>query len=285
MRVVFHPYQAFLVALVLLVMAASSLSANEPEAVSVAYTPETLVVDGALPELSADAFAVFDVKSGKILATENSQAVLPIASVTKLLTAATVLRTEDLTNEYVVKEVDLEAHGRAGRLSSGEHYSIHEILFPLLLESSNDAAAVIERETKGDILRRMNAYAKELGATSLSVSDASGLSDRNTASVQDLVTITRSLYVEVPQVFDISRLKQRVGPYVAWSNNSPILATEYRGGKHGFTEAAQRTLVALFEEEFTAGNRVIGYVLLGSEDLRADTAALRAFVEKSVTLK
>ncbi len=131
----------------------------------------------------------------------------------------------------------------------------------------------------------MNGYAAELGASTLRVADASGLSPENRASAHDLAHLTSILYRTQPHLFDMARLTKRAGPYTAWQNNSPVLAPEYRGGKHGFTEAANRTLVALFEETFPAGSRVVGYVILGSGDLAADTALLRDFVATKVTLE
>lgn len=285
MQSLFRPYQVFLVSAVVLVMAASTLFASTDRPVEVSYVPATLVVTETAPALAATSYVIFDVETGKVIASQSGDTIAPIASVTKLLTAATVLRTANLEEEYTVEATDLEAHGRAGRLSAGEVYTARELLFPLLLESSNDAAAVFERETKGDIVRRMNGYAAELGASSLTVVDASGIASENKASAADLARLTSTLYRIEPHLFDIARLTKHAGTYTAWQNNSPVLAPEYRGGKHGYTEAANRTLVALYEESFPAGTRVLGYVILGSADLAHDTALLRDFVHETVTLQ
>jgi D-alanyl-D-alanine carboxypeptidase len=284
MRFTLHTYQIFVVAGVLLVMVASSVGAADTPVV-VTYTPETLVVHDTAPAVTATAFAIFDATTGRLLATQNKDLVLPIASVTKLLTAATVLRTVDHTDTYTITEADTAAHGRAGRLEVGEVYTAHELLFPLLLESSNDAAALFERVTEGDIIRRMNGYAKELGASTLAVADASGLSDRNVASVNDLAKLTAALYDTEPRVFDMTKLSKRTGPYTGWTNNSPVRNKQYVGGKHGFTEAAGRTVTAVYTETFSAGEWPIGYVLLGSTDLVADLETLRDFVATHVTLE
>ena len=281
----FRPYQVLIVSTVVLIMAASSLLASTERPIEVIYVPETFVVLDAAPTLPVTSYLIFDVETGKIVASQDSDVVAPIASVTKLLTAATVLRTVSLDDTYTVTTTDTNAYGRAGRLGVGETYTARELLFPLLLESSNDAAAVFERETQGDIIRRMNGYAAELGASTVVVADASGLSDRNKASARDLAHLTSTLYRLEPHIFDIARLSKQAGPYAGWQNNSPVFSPEYRGGKHGYTEAANRTLVALFEESFLADSRVIGYVILGSNDLARDTALLRDFVTTSVTLE
>jgi len=78
-------------------------------------------------------------------------------------------------------------------------------------------------------------------------------------------------------LFDITRLKTRAGDYVAWSNNSPVIAEDYRGGKHGYTEAASRTLTAVFSEKtLPLGlERELIYVILGSDNLALDLERLR----------
>ncbi len=265
-------------------MAASTIASTE-RPVTVTYMPKTLVVKEALPVLNALAYAIFDVDTGLIIAKSGSDEPLPIASVTKLLTAGAVLRTLRSEDNYTVLQADTEAYGRAGRLSAGESYTAHELLFPLLLESSNDASAVYERVTQGEIVKSMNLLARDLGATTLNVADASGLSDKNQASVNDLAIMTSALYKSEPHLFDITQLSRRAGPYVSWTNTNPVLDESYKGGKHGFTEAANRTLVALYDEKFTTGNKTLGYILLGSEDLTGDTKTLREFVKQGVRLE
>ena len=279
-----RPYQVFLVAGIVLVMGASSFASTEKPVV-VTYAPDTLVAEERGPHISARAYAIFDASTGRILAAQEMDEALPIASVTKLFTAAAVLGSEEVDTEYTVRDVDVASHGRAGRLSAGETYTAHELLFPLLLESSNDAAAVLERETKGEIVSQINEYAKEQGASTFNVTDASGLSDNNVASAEDLATLTSVLYRTMPHVFDMTQFSKRVGPYVTWTNNSPVRGGSYRGGKHGFTSAANRTLVAIFDESFDESTKAVGYVILGSDDLALDTEVLRSFVREHVTLR
>ena len=115
--------------------------------------------------------------------------------------------------------------------------------------------------------------------------DASGLSDKNVSSAADLMHFLSYVYVNKQHLLDISRLEHFVGSYTGWVNNSPVITASYRGGKHGYTEAAGRTLVALFEEQFGESTGIIGYVLLGSENIAADTALLRGFVAQSVVFE
>jgi D-alanyl-D-alanine carboxypeptidase len=239
----------------------------------------------ATPSVSAKAFLAFDLLSGEVIISERQTDVLPIASITKLLTAATVLRHSDRDEIVSVLATDVATEGRAGRLSAGDTYSRYELLFPLLLESSNDAAAVLERVTDGEIVSEMNDYAAELGASTLTMTDASGLSAANRASAEDLMRVTRQLFRVAPHVFDITQLNKRVGETVVWLNNSPLLTTDYQGGKHGYTEAAGRTAVALYTETFGSEERIIGYVVLGSDNLSRDVRLLRDHIQTHVSFQ
>ncbi len=290
MRSLLHPVQLFIIGAVLLVMASSSLatsvsSSAAPEVVAETSDSLRITAGDISPAITASSYLVFDMESGETIVAHRDEVVLPIASVTKLLTAATVLRTFDLNATATIAKADYVTEGRAGRLAVGDTYTFYDLLFPLLLESSNDAAAVYERVTENDIIRQMNGLAAELGTKNLVAADASGLSDRNQASAQDLRILTRAIHTTLPHVFDITQLSNRVGPEIVWTNNSPVLTTNYRGGKHGYTTAANRTLVAIYNEKISNDERTIGYIILGSDDLRQDVRKLREHVLANVTLE
>lgn len=250
----------------------------------VAHTSPVFHIDAEPPVLSdVRSYVVFDVATGAVLAESDADTPYPIASVTKLPAAAIVESILPLEATTTLTWSDVEAEGRAGKLKPAQQYTYRELLFPLLLESSNDAAAVYEREYENVLLNAMNEMVDAYGATSTSFSDASGLSDANVSSARDLALITTHLYAEHPFVFDITTLSQYIGPYTGWVNNNPVAAEPgYLGGKHGYTEAAGRTIVALFDEPFVVGRRQMGYVILGSNDLKADMDTLRTYVSKSV---
>ncbi|MCA9357619.1 D-alanyl-D-alanine carboxypeptidase [Candidatus Nomurabacteria bacterium] len=225
------------------------------------------------PNVSARAYTVFDINTGEVLFSQNSDEPLPIASVTKLFTASAALRSSQLDSQVEVTQDDVAAEGRAGKLEAGQKYVLRDLLFPLLLESSNDAAAVFER-TLGKI-----------SFPQVQLADASGLSSYNVASASDLAASVSQLYHQQAYLFDITKLPQYIGSETGWVNNSPVRDLPgYQGGKHGYTTAANRTLVAIFSEP-TLANREIGYVILGSNDLKADTLSLRELVTNSVRLE
>lgn len=271
--------------IVALIISVGYQVAASPKAIVVPYQANKLVAKSEPLTLDVSAYAIFDVETGEIISAYNDETVLPIASVTKLITAAATIKQLPEERETTISQTDVAQDGHSGRLSVGERYTPHELLFPLLLESSNDAAATLERTAEGDLVGEMNELVEKAGAKDMVLSDTSGLSARNVASARDLATVTSYLYKTEPHIFDITRLSKRAGPYVGWSNNSPVLEDNYRGGKHGYTEAAKRTLVALYEETYPAGKKTLGYVVLGSENLRSDIEKLRLYAAESVSLE
>ncbi len=215
--------------------------------------------------IAAKAYGVFDVETGELLFGQNLEEELPIASVTKLFTAAKVLTQPNIFDESItITESDVVTEGGSGKLEVGQIYKVHNLLFPLLLESSNDAATALVRKV-GDIT-----FQNEI------LADGAGLSAENKASVNELAKETINLYKSEPHLFDITTLSQMVGEYTGWINNSPVRDLEgYRGGKHGYTVAANHTLVAVFAENALDDQEFV-YVILGSDDLLADTEVLRA---------
>lgn len=276
-----HPWWLLGVLLVCLIFAYHDV-ASSPVMESSLPSPAYHVMD-IPPVLSAKAFGVFDLLSGEMLVSHNETDVLPIASVTKLATASVLVANYDLEQKVYIEESDLLGEGRAGSLEVGEEYTYRDLLFPLLLESSNDAAEAYERTTEGVLVKKMNQLAEELQLVSTNFVDTSGLADTNQSSVLDLASLLRHIHQETPLVLDISQLRNYVTINKTWTNNSPVREADYRGGKHGYTEAANRTAVALFAEDFSVGERQLIYVILGSNNLTADTEILRNFVAKSVT--
>lgn len=265
-----------LAVVVVLSYSEGDLSSASPSAVAKpVYQVETAEV------LLPAAYVVFDVESGEVLLESKSESVLPIASVTKLFTAAAMMEG-DLTASTTISYQDTWAEEDFGKLHAGEEYVLRELLFPLLLESSNDAAAHFERVTKGEVIKEMNRLATEAGLANTNLVDASGLSAKNVSTAADLARFLSYLHQNHSHVLDITTLRQYVGPYTGWVNNSPVLSKDYAGGKHGYTEAALRTGAVLFKEDISGTQRTIGYVVLGAASLSADIAQLRDFVHTRV---
>lgn len=265
-----------LVAGTLLIVFADVPSGTQP--------PAYQITPALSPTVSARAWGVYDTETGERLLAHESGAALPIASLTKLMTAAVAYeRVPAATTTLSWRAVATE--GRAGRLEVGETLSVYELLFPLLIESSNDAAeALAEQAGRDSFIGGMNLAAARLGMLDTVYADPSGLSPENISTVDDLARLVGHLAAREPHLLDITRLSQYVGVAHTWVNVNPVAGVDtFRGGKHGYTEEADRTFVGLFEHEFPGGERrTLTIVLLGSENLVADVAALRSVVDLSV---
>jgi D-alanyl-D-alanine carboxypeptidase len=233
--------------------------------------------------VTATSLYVFDVETGQEIVSTNKDSVLPIASVTKLLSASLFYTHANLEATTSIVWSDIATDGKAGKLAYGDIYTYRELMYPLLLESSNDAATVLLRVSP-TIVGDMNAYVKNIGLTNTVFEDTSGLSILNVGTAQELGLLSLNVYKEYPHIFDITKLTQFIGSNTGWRNNNPLVGEQgYRGGKHGFTYEANRTAVAFFEEKIVTGQtRVVGYVLLGSDNIKNDIDLLRALVQQNV---
>ncbi len=235
---------------------------------------------------TAKSVMIFDVESGTEIASLNSTEVLPIASVTKLLSAAVFYEHAPLEATTSITWSDLETYGEAGRLRYAQEYTYRGLLYPLLLESSNDAATTMLR-VYPSLLDQMNEFVAQQGLASTTFSDTSGLGDGNVSTAYELSLLVQAIYQKEPHIFDITNLTQFIGDHTGWMNNNPLVAENgFKGGKHGFTESAHRTGVVFFDEVLASGHtRKIGYVVLGTDDLKGDIAFLRDQIQKNVRVK
>lgn len=240
---------------------------------------------GAPESVTADSWLIFDMETGEPIAEQSADAVVPIASVTKLMTAEIAFADMDLATTTMISYEAIATEGRAGRLVAGEHMTIRELVFPLLLESSNDASsALAEAYGHQAFIKRMNARARELGMQETAFADASGLSPENRSTAKDLGILLSHIFNARRHLLDITMLSQYVGVRHDWRNNDPVVGSVgYLGGKHGFTGEAGRTFAGVFEAHLRGGElRPIGIVLLSSDDITHDVERLRSFVEANV---
>ena len=262
------------------------LPTNEAEAGQATYQIKSAEGDLASPNISASSYLVFDLETAQVLLEHNPDQVLPIASVTKLFTAVALIQNYLLEATTTITWSDLATEGEAGKLRFGQTYSYRELLSPLLLESSNDASSALVRATDYSLVSLMNEFVKNNGANKTTFFDASGLDERNVSTATELASLVRVINIQERYIFDITQLPQYIGPYTGWLNNNPVHTfSGYRGGKHGYTLAANRTLVALIDQPFKADNRMLGYILLGSDNLQSDVTNLQSFITNSVDYK
>jgi serine-type D-Ala-D-Ala carboxypeptidase (penicillin-binding protein 5/6) len=239
------------------------------------------------PTLSSLSYLVADLETGKVLLSQNINQELPIASITKLMTALVAEETLGLDAKTIVTQDAIDTYGTQGDLKKGEQYTVQELLYPLLLESSNDAAeALAYSKNREDFLNSMNEKAKTIGLINTSFEDASGLSAQNTSTVTDLFRLTQYIAKYRSYIFDITTMNSKKLANKTWINNSRFRSErDYLGGKNGYIDEARKTHVVLFEEDFNKSKRKIVYIILRSDDVSYDIGLLRDFVQKNVEYK
>ncbi len=242
--------------------------------------PATIAPVKLAPEIraqvSAESFLVASLSTGRIISSENSKEVLPIASLTKLVTAVVALDT--ISNKKItITAADIREEGNTGKLVHGETYTGKELLYPLLMVSSNDAGTALARSYgKAQFIAKMNAFVWSIGAINTAFTDPTGLSYGNVSNTEDMVKIVTWIEKNRPEIFEITREKTKSIRTHTWTNSIPFLnMSEYAGGKNGFTDEARRTSVSLFSyPELGKDFEKVAIIVLKSADRNKDTLAL-----------
>lgn len=165
---------------------------KKAKAVRVAATPD-LTKDGA-PNLLSHGAMVFDPVTGRALFSKNADSPVPIASITKLMTAMVVLEGKQSMDEAIIIDAaDIDTlKGSHSRLPVGTAFRREDLLRLALMASDNRAAAALGRTYPGStpaFVEAMNAKAKSIGLQNAHFVDPTGLAPSNVASPQDLALL------------------------------------------------------------------------------------------------
>ena len=150
-------------------------------------------------ELKSSVALVMDQDTNEVLFSKNPGAVLPIASLTKLMTAVVVTDAQlplDETLTITQDDVDTEKGSRS-RLTVGTQLTREEMLHLALMSSENRAAHALGRHYPGGLttfVAAMNRKAQELGMLDTHYVEPTGLSSKNQSSAKDLATLVKAAY-------------------------------------------------------------------------------------------
>lgn len=162
--------------------------------------------------LRSDVVLVVDLNTGDELLAKNPQRVVPIASITKLMTALVVLHTRAPLDEVLTiasDDVD-RLKNSSSRLRVGVRLTRREMLQLALMSSENRAAHALARSHPGgesEFIADMNATARQLGMHSTSFTDPTGLSPSNRSTARDLARLVRAAS-KVPLLSQLSTMSQ-----------------------------------------------------------------------------
>ena len=150
-------------------------------------------------DLKSSVALVLDQDTKEVLFSKNSAAVLPIASLTKLMTALVVTENKMPLNEVLSitqDDVDLEKGSRS-RLMVGTQLTREQMLHLALMSSENRAANALGRNYPGGVsafVVAMNRKAADLGMLDTRYAEPTGLSSNNQSSARDLATLVNAAY-------------------------------------------------------------------------------------------
>ncbi len=207
------------------------------------------------PKLRSSFALVYDEQTQRPLYTKNPDAVTPIASITKLMTAMVVLDSKpDLDEEISVSDADQDMLKRThSRLGVGTTFTRREMLNLALMSSENRAASALARNYPGGTaaaVAAMNAKARELGMMNTTFRDPTGLNSQNVSTARDLVKMVAAArkYKLIHQfTTTASRLVEgQRGRELRFNNTNPLVkSTSWEIGlsKTGFINEAGRCLV------------------------------------------
>jgi len=159
-------------------------------------------------ELKSGVALVLDQDTNEVLFSKNSDAVLPIASLTKLMTAVVVTEAKQPLDELVTitdEDIDTEKGSRS-RLRVGTQLRREDMLHLALMSSENRAANALGRNYPGGLsafVAAMNHKAQALGMNDTHYVEPTGLSSRNQSSARDLATLVKAAH-EVPLIRELS---------------------------------------------------------------------------------
>lgn len=240
-------------------------------------------------DLKSSAALVMDQDTNEVIFAKNSEAVLPIASLTKLMTAAVIVESRLSMDDMVsitAEDVDTEKNS-SSRLMVGSTLTRGELLHLALMSSENRAAHALGRTYPGGMyvfVAAMNNKARVLGMTDTRYVDPTGLNSRNQSSAKDLAVLVKAAYQQ-PLIRELSTSHEytaRVGArQIQFHNtNSLVRSPSWDIGlqKTGYIVEAGRCLVM---QARMAGRKFILVFLdsAGKYSRQADAERVRRWIE------
>ncbi|WP_028548712.1 D-alanyl-D-alanine carboxypeptidase family protein [Paenibacillus sp. UNC451MF] len=248
----------------------------------------------AAPPVSthAEAAALIDVTSGRILYSQQGDKQMRIASLTKIMTAIVAIENSKLSDMVQVSKNAAGKEGSSIYLKLGEEMSMNHLLYGMMLRSGNDAATAIAEHVGGTVegfAYMMNEEAKLIGMSRSSFKNPSGLdADGHYSTANDMAKLAaHALHNPVFQDIVKTKVKKAPNPNEAWDyswlNKNKMLSL-YEGAdgvKTGYTKTAKRCLVS----SATRNGQQLAVVTLNDGDDWADHAKLLDYGFKNFPLQ
>jgi len=251
---------------------------------SIEIAPQAALNKGTLERavVPAKSAVVVDLNTGQTIVEKSSQEAIPMASLTKLMTAYVIMQSHQPQEVIKLGPAVAAVGGESQRLGlqEGESFTVGDMLKALLIYSANDVAVGLaswDAGTEQAFVDKMNRMAGELGLTRTRYANASGLdSPGHVSSAADLAKLSQIMFTS-PTIQSIVKttsatIKNQAGKSYLLTNTNQLLIRDSRvkGLKTGYTLAAGQCLITYAEVD---GKRLLT-VLLGSPDRFQDSQNL-----------
>lgn len=274
-----------------LLLAGSCVTSN----VSAAEAP--LKRDPSQLHLASHSALLVDLQTNQVMYENNPDQVVPIASVTKLMTAMVVLDAKQSMSEELRVDISQtkEMKGVFSRVKLGSTLNRHDMLLIALMSSENRAAATLAHHYPGGysaFITAMNAKARALGMAHTRYVEPTGLSEQNVSTARDLSKLLVAAR-RYPMLSELSTTKEKTVAFkkpnytLGFHNTDHLLNQknwDIQITKTGFTDKAGHCLVLVT----SMGGRPVAMVILdafGKYTHFADASRLRSWVETGRSAK
>ncbi len=228
-----------------------------------------------VPELTAKAFLIYDTRNEKVIFSKEPGRVLPVASLTKLLTAVISLDFLDPQEVITITGDSYNVDGEGADFRLEERFYFKDLLGAMLVKSSNDAALAIaktlEQKTGENFVGLMNRRARQIGMAESRFIDPAGLSDDGFSTARDLLRLARysENYPEIWRLFglrslDINSVDGKLAHHFESTNKLWPLLPNLKGGKTGYTDGALGCMI--LAEYLPEQDSSLIIIVLGSTD-------------------
>lgn len=254
-------------------------------------TSQLVRIESTRPIVNAKAALVVDLDSNTILFKKNDTEPLPIASLTKIMTALIIMEEHTLDEIVTIAGEATQVGGSTMYLSTNEQISIENLLKGLLMQSGNDAAIALAIHNSGSVeafVQKMNQKAIAMNLQDTNFQNPMGFDNPNNYStVRDLLILSKELYkyeiiqeiVSTPSI-RVTSADERLTHSLISTNALLESYLNVVGLKTGSTEEALGCFIGI-----TNGDHPQISIVLGSPNRFHDTKILLDWSQKTFTYK
>jgi D-alanyl-D-alanine carboxypeptidase (penicillin-binding protein 5/6) len=229
-----------------------------------------------IPAFTANSVLLIEENSMTPIMSYNSDVSLPMASLTKLMTALIIVESHNLSELVKISKISENTEGSSMKLKEGEVFTVEDLLKGLLIKSGNDSAIALAKYHSGSVYKfvnEMNSRAKDLYLSNTSFTNPHGLDNINHySSSKDIIKLARLIMKnkEIQNIVKTSKVSvfSKEGNEHILINTNNLLNGIFPvyGIKTGTTEKAKQCLLLFIKNN----NKNYYLVILGSDDRYQD---------------